>query len=80
MSTHNSSNVESPKTSQSVQMRRAPSRGAATTFSLEVFDKEVVPSSLASISPILRVANEIESERPRVAYLCMYMRIHELTV
>ncbi|XP_050894734.1 callose synthase 5 [Lathyrus oleraceus] len=72
MSTHNSSNVESPKTSQSVQMRRAPSRGAATTFSLEVFDKEVVPSSLASISPILRVANEIESERPRVAYLCRF--------
>ncbi|XP_027344376.1 callose synthase 5-like [Abrus precatorius] len=52
---------------------RRPSRSAATTtFSLEVFDNEVVPSSLASISPILRVAKEIESERPRVAYLCRF--------
>jgi len=52
-------------------LTRRPSRSAATTFSAEVFDNEVVPSALASISPILRVANEIESERPRVAYLCM---------
>lgn len=53
-------------------LNRRPSRSAATTtFSSEVFDNEVVPSSLASISPILRVANEIEGERPRVAYLCM---------
>ncbi|KAK7282334.1 hypothetical protein RIF29_11015 [Crotalaria pallida] len=52
---------------------RRPSRSAAmTTFSTEVFDNDVVPSSLASISPILRVANEIESERPRVAYLCRF--------
>ncbi|KAJ1405051.1 Vacuolar protein sorting-associate protein Vta1/Callose synthase, N-terminal [Sesbania bispinosa] len=54
-------------------LMRRPSRSAATTtFSMEVFDNEVVPSSLASISPILRVANEIESERPRVAYLCRF--------
>nr|KYP67853.1 Callose synthase 5 [Cajanus cajan] len=43
-----------------------------TTFSMEVFDNEVVPSSLATISPILRVANEIETERPRVSYLCRF--------
>ncbi|KAK7350887.1 hypothetical protein VNO77_09920 [Canavalia gladiata] len=53
-------------------LTRRPSRSTATTFSTEVFDNEVVPSSLASISPILRVANEIESERPRVAYLCRF--------
>lgn len=50
---------------------RRPSRSAAmTTFSMEVFDTEVVPSSLQSIAPILRVATEIQNERPRVAYLC----------
>lgn len=54
-------------------LTRRPSRSAAmTTFSTEVFDNDVVvPSSLASITPILRVANEVEGERPRVAYLCM---------
>lgn len=34
-------------------------------------DSELVPSSLASIAPILRVANEIERDNERVAYLCM---------
>ncbi|KAK9950103.1 hypothetical protein M0R45_005605 [Rubus argutus] len=54
-------------------LTRRPSRSAATTtFSTEVFDNEVVPSALASIAPILRVANEIETERPRVAYLCRF--------
>ncbi|XP_057966118.1 callose synthase 5 [Malania oleifera] len=54
-------------------LTRRPSRSAATTtFSLEVFDNEVVPSSLGSIAPILRVATEIEQERPRVAYLCRF--------
>ncbi|XP_011649402.2 callose synthase 5 [Cucumis sativus] len=52
-------------------LMRWPSRSAATTmFSTEVFDNEVVPSSLASIALILRAATEIEAERPRVAYLC----------
>ncbi|KAF5199964.1 Callose synthase [Thalictrum thalictroides] len=54
-------------------LARRPSRNAAnTTVTLEVFDNEVVPPTLASISPILRVATEVEAERPRVAYLCRF--------
>lgn len=34
-------------------------------------DSELVPSSLASIAPILRVANDIDQDNARVAYLCM---------
>uniref|UniRef100_A0A6N2KU77 1,3-beta-glucan synthase n=1 Tax=Salix viminalis TaxID=40686 RepID=A0A6N2KU77_SALVM len=64
------SNLE-PSGSQ--MLSRRPSRSAATTtFSLEVFDNEVVPSSLGSIAPVLRIAAEIEHERPRVAYLCRF--------
>ncbi|KAH7833941.1 hypothetical protein Vadar_011284 [Vaccinium darrowii] len=35
-------------------------------------DSELVPPSLASLAPILRVANEIEKDNARVAYLCRF--------
>ncbi|KAL2498594.1 Callose synthase 5 [Abeliophyllum distichum] len=59
-------------------LTRRPSRSAATTtFSMEVFDNEVVPSSLHSIAPILRVAREIQNERPRIAYLCRFYALEK---
>ncbi|KAK4856293.1 hypothetical protein QYF36_016035 [Acer negundo] len=43
-----------------------------STFSTEVFDNEVLSSSLGSIAPILSIATEHESQRARVAYLFRY--------
>ncbi|KAH7862012.1 hypothetical protein Vadar_033662 [Vaccinium darrowii] len=54
-------------------MRRPSWSSATTTFSMEVFDNEVVPPSLvAAVRDILLVANEVQNERPRVAYLCRH--------
>jgi len=65
-------NEEGPPRSLSRRMTRAPTMvlDLADEDSPPVVDSEVVLSSLALIAPILRVANEIEKENRRVAYLC----------
>ncbi|KAL0399622.1 UNVERIFIED_CONTAM: putative callose synthase 6 [Sesamum radiatum] len=60
-----------PPRSLSRRMTRAPTMLDPADDSGAV-DSELVPSSLASIAPILRVANEVEKENPRVAYLCYH--------
>ncbi|XP_074309017.1 callose synthase 5-like [Silene latifolia] len=64
--------MAAPESHQAGLIRRASRNTAITNFSTEVFDHEVVPSSLVSIVPVLRVASEIDNERPRVAYLCRF--------
>lgn len=57
-----------PPRSLSRRVTRMPTRVLDWPTEDEELD---VPSCLASIAPIFRVANEIEKENPRVAYLCM---------
>lgn len=69
----------SPSGRQQRMLSRAPTRaftmrpdGFSGEDGVEMEESELVPSSLAPIVPILRAANEIEEENPRVAYLCRF--------
>nr|GMC70335.1 callose synthase 7-like [Ipomoea batatas] len=65
--------VGPPGRMASRRMSRAPTMvDPAAGEDENTLDSELVPSSLASIAPILRVANEIEKENRRVAYLCRF--------
>ncbi|KAI4308103.1 hypothetical protein L6164_031210 [Bauhinia variegata] len=54
------------------RLTRMPTRNVELPNEENTVDSEIVPSSLAVIVPILRAANEIEEENPRVAYLCRF--------
>mgnify|MGYP002775718756 FL=1 len=61
-------------------LRKIPRSSTAGPGIFPEMDSEVVPLSLAAIAPILRVANEIEAEHPRVAYLCKFLGILIMTL
>lgn len=67
---HEDVEVRGPQRSLSRSMTRLPTMADPNDVDSYVVDSEMVPSSLSFIAPILRVANEIESENPVMAYLC----------
>ncbi|KAM0939500.1 putative 1,3-beta-glucan synthase [Dioscorea sansibarensis] len=69
---------EAPLPDQASTSSPRPSRSYETLgHAHELFDSEKVPSSLVpQVRRFLRVANQIQSESPRLAYLC---RVHAFT-
>ncbi|KAM7497719.1 hypothetical protein LguiA_022133 [Lonicera macranthoides] len=61
-----------PPRSLSTRITRTPTMMNPNVDENASADSEQVPSSLSSIAPILRVANEIEKDNRRVAYLCRF--------
>ncbi|XP_048434361.1 callose synthase 7 isoform X2 [Pyrus x bretschneideri] len=51
---------------------QSSSRAMTTRALDDALDSIVVPPALDSIAPIFRVADEIEKDNPRVAYLCRF--------
>ncbi|KAM1010653.1 hypothetical protein ACFX2C_046105 [Malus domestica] len=62
-----------PSRSISRAMTRMPTRVLESPNEDESLDSIVVPPGLPSIARIFRVADEIEKDNPRVAYLCMLL-------
>lgn len=62
--------VRGPQRSLSRNLTRLPTYLDPNDIDRFFADSEMVPSSLAPIAPILRVANEIEDDNPKMAYLC----------
>ncbi|KAB2613297.1 callose synthase 7-like [Pyrus ussuriensis x Pyrus communis] len=61
-----------PSRSLSRAMTRMPTRVLELPNEDESLDNIIVPSGLPSIAPVFRVADEIEKDNPRVAYLCRF--------